>query len=70
MFIVLYHEMYGFDCYSPFVKCSLALLEPRLVRDPLAISLQPPFTDSYVITLFVDATIIPLTLSADATCTP
>lgn len=55
---------------AQLLNAALPYWSPCLVRDPLAISLQPLFTDSYVITLFVDATIIPLTLSADATCTP
>lgn len=47
------------------VKCSLALLEPLLSEGSLSHFTAPH--NSYVITLFADATIIPFTLSADAT---
>lgn len=58
MSIVLYHDMYGLDCYSPVVQCSLALLEPLLSEGSLSHRPQP-LSLSHVITLSADATIIP-----------
>lgn len=73
-----------YDCCSPPIKRSLALLEPLLSEGSLSHlfalcilhPLSPPHIhthtythNSYVITLFADATIIPFTVSADATIT-
>lgn len=59
----------SFDCYSPVVKCSHALQEPLLSEGSPSHPPPHPTHNSYVITLFADATIIPFTLSADATIT-
>lgn len=61
-----------FGHYSPVVTCSLALLEPLPSEGSLKThlpSVPQPTQNSYVITLFAYATIIPFTLSADATIT-
>uniref|UniRef100_A0A0E9X197 Uncharacterized protein n=1 Tax=Anguilla anguilla TaxID=7936 RepID=A0A0E9X197_ANGAN len=40
MSIVLYHDMYGLDCYSPVVNAALPYWTPCLERDSLAIALS------------------------------
>lgn len=56
---------------AQLLNAALPYWNPCLVRDPSDTppSLPHPTHNSYVITLFADATIIPFTLSADATIT-